>query len=226
MFYLKATISILLTFISYTLITSGVYQNEKKSIVVLYTKSDVVVPDLPDNCCEYIPLEGFHNTTRKAKTVILAGHGKPPIYASHTIKEVSEAIASFDPELVVMNSCYGSADILLDGLAKTGLKSMVVAPPFPIYLPGFTYDANFLNSELSVEERAKSVRTEPYYPILKWNINTKDLIEAKRKVNTMSKTELKKNLRRVFPPLIRVKMPTKLEPNAEVLVMVPPEKLK
>ena len=223
-FKLLSIISIAL--ISYIFTTSITYFDKRENIVVLYTKSDVVVPDLPDDCCEYIALENFKNTNRKAKTVILAGHGIPPVYAGHSIKEVSEAIASFDPELIVINSCYGSTDILLNGLVKTGLKSMVVAPPFPIYLPGFTYDENFLKPELSVEERAKSVKTEPYYPILKWNINSKELEDARKKVNSMSKKELKNNLRRADPPLIRVKMPTKLEPNAELLVVVSPERLK
>ncbi len=224
--YIKIGSLILAVIIASFFIFSSFFTNKKENIVILYTKKDVVMPDLPDDCCDYIPLENFKNKGIKANTVILAGHGKPPLYAEHSIKEVSDAIASFSPQLIVLNSCYGSTDILLDGLAKNNLKSMVVAAPFPIYLPGFTYDANFLKTELSVEERAKSVRTEPYYPILKWNINSKELDKTKKKIDFMSKKELKKNLRRVSPPLVRVSMPTKLEPKAELLVMLDPKKLK
>ncbi|MFN8577175.1 MAG: hypothetical protein U0354_09990 [Candidatus Sericytochromatia bacterium] len=218
-------------FLSFFIICSSISLNsclnlKKENIVVLYTKSDVIVPDLPDNCCLYIPLENFKNTQLRAKTIILAGHGKPPLYANHSIEYVSKAIASFKPELIVMNSCYGSSDILLKGLIKVGLKSMVVAPPFPIYLPGFNYENDFLNPELSVEERAKAVKVEPYYPILKWHLNEKELNESIKKVRNMSKSELKKNLRTINPPLVKVKLSSKLEPNSDLLVMVPPEKLK
>jgi hypothetical protein len=83
------------------MVASAFFEKKAKNIVVLYTKKDIVNPDLRDDCCEYIALEDFKNTGKTAKTVILSGHGKPPLYAGHTISEVAKVIAGFSLPLVV-----------------------------------------------------------------------------------------------------------------------------
>lgn len=194
-------------------------------IVVLYTTVEPIIPVLPKDCCLYIPLEGFrHDTQARAKTVIVAGHGKPPYFASHTYEFVAQAVASFQPELVVMNSCYGASTDILTALANRNLDAYVVAPPFPIYQPGFIFDPAFFTGTL--KEKVRAVRTEPPYPILRWKINQGDLQGVQAQIATMSPAALKKNLRRVQPALVKVKFPTEFEKNSEILVPLPPERFK
>lgn len=189
-------------------------------IVVLYTSKDKFLPDLQKNCCKYYDLEKFHNSGIKAKTVILSGHGAPPVYVSHSAGEVAEVISSFHPELIVLNSCYGASTPILESLAEKNNGAIVVAPPYQIYLPGYIYLHDFFNQKLSAEERAKSVVTQPYYPQLRWKINKPELIKAKAKVLKMTRKELKKNYLRRVPPLVRIPMPESLEIDGEILVLL------
>lgn len=194
-------------------------------IVVLYTREDPIIPELPDNCCEYIPLEGFRpSPQRRAATVIVAGHGKPPYYASHTYAQVAAAVASFQPELVVMNSCYGASTDILGALADHALDAYVVAAPFPIYKPGFIYEPAFFKGSLS--EKVMAVRTEPAYPILRWKIAKQDLQAAAAALKQMSPEERRKRLRRVQPALVRMPLPTAFESKSEILVPLPPEQFE
>lgn len=194
-------------------------------IVVLYTTVEPIIPILPKDCCLYIPLEDFRNDTQaRAKTVIVAGHGKPPYFASHTFEFVAQAVASFQPELVVMNSCYGASTDILTAFAQHNMDAYVVAPPFPIYQPGFIFDPAFFSGTL--KEKVRAVRTDPPYPILRWKINQRDLQGVQAQIAKMSPAALKKNLRRVQPALVKVKFPTEFEKNSEILVPLPPERFK
>jgi len=197
----------------------------KREIVVLYTTEEPIIPDLPDDCCLYLPLEGFKNTKGKqADTVIVAGHGLPPYFASHDIEYVADAVASFQPELVVMNSCYGASTDILGAFSQRGLESYVVAAPFPIYQPGFIFEPAFFTGSLT--EKIQAVRTEPEYPVLRWKINAEELQAVEKQVNALSPAELKQRLRRVLPALVRMEMPTAFGKDTEILVPLPPERFE
>ena len=194
-------------------------------IVVLYTNKDTIMPKLPKNCCKYYSLEKLPKIVNKAKIVIVSGHGAPPVYAGHSANEVELAVSKFKPELIVMNSCFGASSPILESLSNKNTGALIVAPPFPIYLPGYKYLDNFFNEKLSLNERARNVITVPYYPQLIWKINKTELTKAKSKVLKMSKSELKQNYRRRVPPLIRVKI-NENNNNSEILVLLTKEEVE
>jgi len=196
-----------------------------KEIVVLYTREDPIIPDLPADCCRYIDLEDYQQVSPKsAKTVILAGHGQAPEYAGHDYAYVAKAIAAFAPELIVMNSCYGATTDILGALIANKSEAYIVAPPFPIYQPGFTYEPAFFTGTL--QQKLQAVQTEPKYPLLRWKLNQTELQAVDQRVNKMSVKELSKRLRRVAPALVRVDFPTAFDAGGEILVPLPPERFK
>lgn len=193
--------------------------------MVLYTNKDKVLPNLPKNCCKYYSLEKLPKKVNKAKIVIVSGHGEPPVYAGHSANEVELAVSKFKPELIVMNSCFGASNPILESLANKNAGALIVAPPYPIYLPGYKYLDNFFNDKLTLNERARNVITVPYYPQLIWKINKDELKRAKSKVLKMSKKELKQNYRRRVPPLVRVRI-NENDNNSEILVLLTKEEVE
>lgn len=224
--HLNKVIILIITLLSVFFIANKWFYISNNKIVVLYTHGDPVIPDVPNDCCIYQTLEDFVDKGIKANTVIFSGHGEPPIYALHKPKEISKIISSYEPELIVLNSCYSSSTPILEALTKTSSGAFVVASPFQIYLPGYVFGKNFFDFSLSPSERAKAVKIEPDYPILKWKLNENELNFAKAKVNSFSKKELKKRLRRRTPPLIRVPMPESLDKGSELLVMLSKDEIK
>lgn len=198
---------------------------DEKSIVVLYTRKDPIIPILPANCCRYITLEDYQRFTDKpAQTVILGGHGQAPEYAGHNFEYVAKAIAAFSPELIVMNSCYGATNDILGALIANKSKAYIVAPPFPIYQPGFTFEPAFFTG--TIQQKMQAVHTEPKYPLLRWKLNLAELQQVDQRVQKMSPKELRKRLRRVAPALVRIDFPTEFDSGGEILVSLPPGRFK
>lgn len=217
---MKQLISIVVILLFVFSFKSGLANPSNGLVVILYTSKNPVFPKVPDGCCKYYDIDKFKDPKIKANTVILSGHGEPPVYAGHSASQVAEIISSFKPELIVLNTCYGASYPILEALSEKNNGKMVVAPPYEIYLPGYTFWNGFFNSNLSIEERAKNVVTEPYYPQLKWRINKYELKKVKDKVLKMSKIELRKNYLRRVPPLIKVKINESFNKDNEILVLL------
>ena len=194
---------------------------ESTPIVILYTERDPILPALPKDCCLWYSLEKLPTNPIKAQTVIVAGHGLPPYFAEHNVEHVAKSAALFQPELVVMNSCYGASLDILTALAKHTPETYVVAPAFRIYSPGFDYGDAFLNPEAKITEKIKAINTYPSYPILRWKLDLEALNALQSRVDKMSIEALKENLQRVKPPLVRLPFPSLFEPQSEILVPVP-----
>ncbi len=197
-----------------------------KPVVILYTQKDPILPKLPKDCCLWVPLEKLPDQAFEAQTVIVAGHGQPPYFAEHNVHQVAKAVAFFNPELVVMNSCYGASLDILSALAEQNMDAHVIAPAFRIYYPGFEYGPAFLAPEASLMDKIKSVHTEPRYPILRWRLDSAALQKVQQQVDQMSIADIKSQLQRVQPPLLRLKFPSLFEPESEILVPVPVERFK
>lgn len=196
------------------------------AMVVLYSqKTPDLVPKLPSNCCSYVPLEGFRNASTRVDTVILSGHGLPPEYVGHSAREVAAAIASYKPSLVIVNTCYGASTPLLDALAAAGSRAWVVAGPYQLYISGLVFAPDFMQVK-DPAERARRVRTEPPYPLLRWQIDPVQLKALHARVGAMSKLELRHRLKRVMPTLLKIELPSRIEPRGRVLVAIAPERFK
>jgi len=193
----------------------------KHEMVVLYTSRDPILPDLPKSCCLWVPLENFQNSHDRARIVIVAGHGLPPYYAGFEKKIIAQAVRTYQPELIVMNSCYGASSDIFQAFTDQGLFSRVVAAPFPIYQPGFIFEPAFLAQERSLEEKIMAIRTDPSYPLVRWRLNAERLAELQAQVDQLPSEALKKRLRRVQPALVRMPFPSFQENKSEILVPVP-----
>lgn len=180
---------------------------------------------LPIGRCAYFPIETFHNPGVRAKTVVVGGHSLPPNYLDRPADEVARAIASFEPELVVLDTCYGASSPILRALATAGSKARVVAPAFRIPQDGFVYGPAFLDTP-DPARRASLVRTEPVYPLLDWQITPAALNRLDRQVAGWNAAELRARLKRAQPPLVRAELPDLAGPAARVLVPVPVERFR
>lgn len=160
---MKKFIFTILTILFISISNTKYVESSDNKITVIYNSKDPILPDLPKNCCNYYDVHKFKDKGLKSKTVILSGHGEAPVYVGLNVKEISKIISSFEPELIVLNTCFGASSPILEELAKKNDGSLVVAPPYRIYSPGYIFWNDFFNEKLNVYERAKNIVTKPYY---------------------------------------------------------------
>lgn len=175
---------------------------------------------LPPDRCAYFPVEGFHNPGIQAATVVVAGHSLPPTYLGQPAEVLAGAIASFGPELVVLDTCYGASLPILEALAAKGVAATVVAPPYRIPEDGFVYGERFLDLS-DPAARAGLIGTEPTYPLLRWKLEPQALRALRGTVDRWSGETLRRRLKRTDPPLVRAELPGVAGSGASVLVPVP-----
>ncbi|MBC7542054.1 MAG: hypothetical protein H7338_04915 [Candidatus Sericytochromatia bacterium] len=192
----------------------------KPAAVLLYAAGHLEnAPDLPADSCPRFTFEGFRNTGMQVDTVVVGGHSIPPIYVGQPAAMVAKAVASFQPKLIILETCYGATTPLLDALAATGLRCWVVAAPYQMPIRNMRYGPDFFTAA-DPTRRAMAVTTDPPYPLLRWQLDPVALRAVHAKVDAMSPAELRKNLKRVQPTLIKVPLPSKLEPLGRILVPV------
>lgn len=171
-------------------------------IVVLYSRA---APGFrtrcPEGLCTYLELEDFTCDQERAATVIVAGHGAPPDYLSHTAEELGEAIRCFAPELVVVDTCFGASSDLLQAIV--GLDAVVVAAPFLLPPAGLNYLPEFFTSD-EPQRRARSVVSADGGKLLRWRIHPDELSAAVERVASMDATTLRSHLVRRAPTQVGV----------------------
>lgn len=174
---------------------------------VIYSQATpTMLAALPGDRARHFAVEGFVNPGVRARTVVLAGHSLPPTYLDQPAEHVAEAIASFAPELVVLDTCYGASTPILEALVKAGARAVVVAPPYRIPRDGFAYAPNFF-SERDPARRAALVRTEPAFPLLRWRPDGAALATLGRELGGLDARALRARLHRVSPPLVKSVLP-------------------
>ena len=192
-------------------------------VVVLYSsRTPHLVPPCPDGRCALVPLEGFTCPGLPAETVVVSGHGLPPLYAGHPAPEVAAAVACFRPALLVLDTCYGASTPILDALATAGVTPLVVAPPFLVPPGGFVYPPEFF-APGPVEDRARLLSTTPPAPLLRWRLDPAGLRAVHEQVERLSPAERVRRRQRTRPPLVRLPLPSALAPDGAVLVPEPSE---
>ena len=158
----------------------------------------------PEGRCAYSPLEGFECGEARAAAVIVAGHGQPPDYLARPAAEVAAAIRCFEPELVVVDTCFGASSELLAALGD--LHAVIVATASLLPSSGFLYDREFFSEE-DPRRRAEAVRTLPASELLRWRIDPAALREVLGVVAAMSPDELGERLARRRPPTVKMTLP-------------------
>lgn len=184
---------------------------------VLYSKATpTMLAALPGDRARHFAVEGFANPGVRARTVVLAGHSLPPTYLDQPAEQVAAAIASFAPELVVLDTCYGASTPILEALVRAGSHAVVVAPPYRIPRDGFVYAEGFF-AERDPARRAALVRTEPAYPLLRWRPEGAALDALRSELAGLDARALRQRLQRVSPPLVKSVLPGQAAPGAVVL---------
>jgi hypothetical protein len=193
----------------------------RPEVVVLYSRqTPQMVSALPADRIALQAIEDVRPTGKRVATVSLAGHSLPPMYLGLPARQVATAIASYRPELVVLDTCYGASTPLLQALADTGLRCWVVAPPYKLPETGFVFAPGFVD-EPDPARRATMVGTAPIHPLLRWRLDAGRLADIRRQVDWMPAHDLQRHIQRVQPTLIRMALPTDLAPDGRVLVPVP-----
>jgi len=193
-------------------------------IVVLYSLADPPgMRSTPCSVqCEAISLEYFACTPTRwlhpARTVIVTGHSLPPLYLGRSPTQVASAVACYDPDLVVLDTCYGFSQPLLSALAEDGVNAIVLGPTFRLPPEGLDYAAGFY-ADAPAASRANAVATRSGTPLGRWSISAADLVASQRDVATWSVDKLEANLQVVLPGLVRVPLGT-----STMLAYVPTER--
>lgn len=174
-------------------------------VAVLYSEQ---APHLrarcPEGRCDYHSLEQFECEDSRAAAVIVAGHGKPPEYLSRPVAEVAAAIRCFEPELVIIDTCFGASSELLTALGD--LDAVIVATTSLLPASGFTYGPDFF-AATDPAARAAAVHTLPATEILRWHNDPGALAEVLAGVEAMSPEDLGARLARRLPPTVKVELP-------------------
>ncbi len=174
-------------------------------VAVLYSKE---APELRTRCpegrCAHYALEDFACPGTPTPTVVVAGHGRPPTYLSVDAATVAAAAACFQPELIVIDACYGASSELLGALAP--LDAELVAATSLIPLSGLHYGEAFF-SDAPAAVRAAAVTLPGFAPLTRWHGDPEALAEALRTVEQLEASELAARLVRQRPPLIGVTLP-------------------
>jgi hypothetical protein len=185
------------------------------------TTSPELRAHVPRAFCRSYTIEGFRPSGRRAETVVVAGHGLPPRYLGRHADDVAAAVASFQPSLVVLDTCYSAATPLLGALAAKGLRSWVVAAPFLLPESGLVYEPGFTGPG-TAEQRSRLVRTEPPYPLLRWRLDPDALREVQATVDRLPADQLRQRLKHRHPALVRMPLPG--AGDGMVLVPVPADR--
>lgn len=179
--------------------------NPPPDVAVLYSEQ---APHLrarcPEDRCTYYPLEGFECGETRAAAVIVGGHGRPPEYLARPAPEVAAAIRCFEPELVVIDTCFGASSELLQALGD--LDAVIVASTSLLPSSGFTYGPDFF-AATDPAARADAVHTFPATSLLRWRNDPGELAELLARVETMSADDLGAHLARRAPPTVKVELP-------------------
>ncbi len=173
-------------------------------VAVLYSEA---APHLrarcPEGRCAYYPLEDFVCSGERASAVIVAGHGQPPDYLSRPVAEVAAAIRCFEPDVVVIDTCFGASSELLAGLGD--LDAEIVAAATLVASSGFVYDFDFF-AATDPKVRATAVHTLPASRLLRWHNDPTQLAELLARVEAMDASELADHLARRQPTAVRVEL--------------------
>ncbi len=167
----------------------------------------------PEGRCSYHAIEDFECREARAATVIIAGHGQPPTYLSRDAETVAAAVRCFEPELVVVDTCYGASSGLLASLGD--LEAVVVAAPTLLPFSGLGFEPEFFTAE-DPERRAVAIRSPPGGELLRWRVDQTSLAATLERVASMDATTLGKHIARRSPAEVKVPLGT----SGSVLVPV------
>ncbi len=140
---------------------------QEPDVAVLWTRqADDHRTRCPAGRCSWHALEDHRCGDERRKVVVLAGHGAPPTYLSHDPAALADAVACFDPELIVVDACFGASLPLLQALAARS-GAQVVASPRLVPDDGLWFGATFFDPAATVAARSAAVAAPDGGPLLR-----------------------------------------------------------
>ncbi len=197
------------------------------AVVVLYSSADpgaVRQLDCPDGRCTFLDLEAdpCGASPAAARTVVVTGHSTPPVYIGGSAARLAAAIACFEPDLVVLDTCYGFSAPLLDALAAEGVAPLVVGSTQKLPPTGLSYGERFYAGGTALARMAE-VRARSGARLARWTLAPRALRAAEEQVSRWDRDTLSSRLRRLHPNLVEVDLPDSEE---TLLVPVAPERFR
>lgn len=197
-------------------------------VVVLYSAQDddsLTPPPCATGDCQAVELESFtcSREMSPARTVIVTGHSLPPVYVHQSPEALARVLRCLQPELVVLDTCYGFSTPLLDALLQEGLTPLVLGATYRLPPEGLRYDARFFAQGLSAHERAAHVGTRSGAPLARWQMDAGQLSSSRAEARAWPRSKLVQNLQRVQPNLVRVPL---AQTGESVLELVAPERFR
>lgn len=190
---------------------------------VLIVRSAADPPAFTVHCpaqrCTEIVLESFACPvfSRPVATVIFTGHSAPPSYLHQSPEMLARVVACYEPELVVLDTCYGFSSPLLAAIARVRPSTLIVGATYKLPPDGLRYrDAFFMPG--SIDERAGAIEARSGAAIERWRVDGGSLEAALDDVARWDAGTLTAHLQRKLPNLVRVPLPGS---SATALVPVP-----
>jgi hypothetical protein len=199
----------------------------RDAVVVLFSSADPAAVrqlDCPDGRCTFLDLEAdpCGAGVAAARTVVVTGHSTPPVYLGGSAARLAAAVACFEPELVVLDTCYGFSAPLLDALAAEGIAPLVVGSTQKLPPAGLSYGERFYAGG-AAEARMAEVRARSGAHLAQWKLAPRTLRAAEEQVSRWDRDTLSGRLRRLHPNLVEVNLPDSEE---TLLVPVAPERFR
>lgn len=180
-------------------------------------------PPCPPGRCAWLVLDEALCGSGRApvSTVVLSGHSGPPQVLGRSPEELAELLACLEPELLVLDTCYGFSAPLLGALLDAGLAPLVVGTTDKLTVEGWRYRPSFFDeAPLSPRQRARHVRPRYGERRLVWVPDRASLEAGDALLASWGPDELEAALQRVGPNLVRVPV----DRRRSVLVPVSPER--
>jgi hypothetical protein len=117
---------------------------------------------------------------------------------------VAAAVRCFEPELVVVDTCFGASSELLSALGD--LDAVIVAAAALVPSSGLVYGPEFFAAS-DPTVRAAAIQTQPASDLLRWRNDPAALAGLLARVDAMGPDELGVHLARRRPPTVKVELP-------------------
>lgn len=156
----------------------------------------------PEGRCRHVALEDVAGgrVGIRASTVVVSGHGTHTEWLGLDAGGLAAVIAGFEPELIVVDTCFGASAELLAALRSPG--AVVVAASTLLPPQGLDFRPAFFEPGDPMQ-RAMAVVDPPGTPLLRWPIDPPALTEALARVEAMDGAALAEALASRVPPRVR-----------------------
>jgi hypothetical protein len=197
----------------------GLRPRSHEHVVVLRSRSDGDVFGLPcgEDRCRVLDVEDGVCGRGTARVVVVTGHSVPPHhYLNRSAADLARALACLQPEVIVLDTCYGFSAPLLRLLAALGSTAEVVGPMTKLPPTGLRYDAAFFAPEAPLADRIAAVSTRSGAPLQRWRIDAAALATAFAEMQRWTPEQIAGHVARRHPDLLWV-------PLGAGQVLMPPQ---